>query len=344
MKRLIILTVLVLTVPVLAQPRTSENDPRLAEFLKQRPQADADRDGVLTIEEAKAFQELVRQWRERNKPRDPDHANIAYGDHERHVIDLYLADSDTPTPLVIFIHGGGFVAGSKDNVNGPMVTRLNEAGISVAAINYRYITTDPLPAPFEDAARAVQFLRHHAKDHNLDRARFAATGGSAGAGTSLYLAFHDDMADADSDDPIARQSTRLTCAQVSGAQVSYDIFWWETIGLPGAQKHPSFERMFAVSDEQPFDSPAVRDLMRRTAPINHLTADDPPVMLNYNVPNEPVTEATTLGALVHHPKHGIVLKERMDELGIECIVVYPGGPEVETDPVSFLIERLGHGR
>jgi len=343
MKRLIFLTVLAVAVPLFAQQRTSENDERLAELRKRFPRADRDRDGVLTMEEARAFQQLMREWRERNRPHEADHANIAYGEHERQVIDLYLAESDTPTPLVIYIHGGGFVAGSKDGANGPLVNRCNEAGVSVAAINYRYVTTDPFPAPFEDAARAVQFLRHHAKDYNLDPTRFAATGGSAGAGISLYLAFHDDMADPDSDDPIARQSTRLACAQVNGAQVSYDIFWWESIGLPGAEKHPSFGIMYGISDDRPLDSPPVRDMMRRTAPINYLTADDPPVMMVYGVPNEPVTEATPMSALVHHPKHGIVLKERMDELGIECIVVYPGGPNVDTDPVTFLIDHLMHG-
>jgi acetyl esterase/lipase len=342
MKRLATLIVLLLCAAATAQP-TSETDERLAEFLRRRPLADRDRDGVLTMEEARAFQQRVRDMRERNRPRDPDHANVAYGEHERHVIDLYLADSDTPTPLVIYIHGGGFTGGSKEYVNGPMIERLNEADISVAAIHYRFVTTHPFPAPFEDAARAVQFLRYHADDYNLDPTRFAVTGGSAGAGISLYLAFHDDMADPDSDDPIARQSTRVRCAQVNGAQVSYDIYWWESIGLPGAEKHPSFAAMYSISDQRPMDSPEVRAMMRRCAPINYVTDDDPPVMMMYNVPNEPVTDETTMSALVHHPKHGIVLKQQMDELGIECIVVYPDGPEVDTDPVMFLIEHLGHG-
>ncbi len=47
-------------------------------------------------------------------------------------------------------------------------------------------------------------------------------GGSAGACTSLWLAFHDDLADPKSDDPVARESTRLTCAAVTGAQTSLD--------------------------------------------------------------------------------------------------------------------------
>ena len=49
-----------------------------------------------------------------------------------------------------------------------------------------------------------------------------STGGSAGAGISLWLAFHDDLADPQSPDPIARESTRLTCAGVMGPQTTLD--------------------------------------------------------------------------------------------------------------------------
>src|SRR5690606_38153434 len=97
-----------------------------------------------------------------------------------------------------------------------------EAGISIAAITYRLSDDAIAPAQFEDAARAVQFIRSKAGEWTIDPERFAACGGSAGAGLSLWLAFHDDMAKPDSDDPVARQSTRLKCAVVFNGQSSYD--------------------------------------------------------------------------------------------------------------------------
>src|SRR5437764_13472127 len=78
----------------------------------------------------------------------------------------------------------------------------------------------PVKWPLGDAARALQFVRSKAKEWNLDKTKIGATGGSAGGCTSLWLAFHDDMADKESKDPIARESTRLHCAAVNGAQVS----------------------------------------------------------------------------------------------------------------------------
>mgnify|MGYP002526952452 FL=1 len=77
-----------------------------------------------------------------------------------------------------------------------------DKGISVVAINYRYIQNavadkivPPVKAPLSDAARALQFIRSKADEWNLDKKRIGATGGSAGACSSLWLALHDDMAD-----------------------------------------------------------------------------------------------------------------------------------------------------
>ena len=97
------------------------------------------------------------------------------------------------------------------------------------SLNYRFIdqameqkVEPPVKACVHDAARALQTIRSKAKEWNIDPKRVGATGGSAGACTSLWLALHDDLADPKSSDPIARQSTRLTCAAVSGAQTSLD--------------------------------------------------------------------------------------------------------------------------
>ena len=66
------------------------------------------------------------------------------------------------------------------------------------------------------------------------------------------------------------------------------------------------------------------------APITYLTKDDPPAMLTYSFADEKVTKDSSLNLVVHHPRFGIALKERMDELGIECIVQYrdAGGKKV----------------
>ena len=153
----------------------------------------------------------------------PTQADIKYGPAERNVLDFYQAKSEQPTPLVIYIHGGGFVGGNK-NVAPAQVKLFNDAGISLAAIHYRFVDGKDVifPAPQHDGARAVQFLRSKAKDWNIDPKRVACFGGSAGAGISMWIGFHEDLADPSSDDPIQRESTRIQAIGTFGGPSTYD--------------------------------------------------------------------------------------------------------------------------
>ena len=73
-----------------------------------------------------------------------------------------------------------------------------------------------------DAARALQFVRKKASEWNFDPERIGLSGGSAGACTALWLAFHDDLADPSAADPISRESTRPMCVAVEVAQTTLD--------------------------------------------------------------------------------------------------------------------------
>ena len=97
--------------PSLHAEKTSANDSRLKWALEKFPQADTNKDGILTETEGQDFlsnagDALMRLVSPTGLK--PTHADIAYGDHARQKLDLYLADSDKPTPLVFYIHGGGF--------------------------------------------------------------------------------------------------------------------------------------------------------------------------------------------------------------------------------------------
>jgi carboxylesterase type B len=285
---------------------------------------DANKDDILTRAEFDMFRFRAEQRKAAARtPLEPTHADVKYGPHERNVLDLYLAESDTPTPLVLYIHGGGFQGGDKRTLNQGEGRAYLDAGWSIAAINYRLTNTAPAPAAYLDCARALQFLRHNAKKWNFDPKRVASTGGSAGAGTSLWIAFHDDLADPNSDDPIARESTRLTCVVVSNGQSSYDPRFAEKIGIPrpNFERHSFFLPFYGITRDQ-IETAEARRRYEEMAPITYLTKDDPPALLLYSFANEEVTNTSSLNLVVHHPKFGIALKEQMDDLGIECIVQY----------------------
>jgi acetyl esterase len=270
----------------------------------------------------------------------PDLANVKYGSHERNVLDLWKAKSDFPTPLVVFIHGGGFRGGSKEALSPQMLNGLLNRGISVMAINYRLSPEAKFPDHYMDCARAIQFARSRAKEWNLDPTRVASTGGSAGAGTSLWLAFHDDLANPKSDDPVLRQTTRLTCVAVQGAQSTYDprvIREW--IG-DAAAKHPALQGFYGLKDEE-LDTPQAHKLYEAAAPIHYLTADDPPVFALYNEARGPLPPNARPGQGIHHITFGTKLKEQMDALKIECVIrhVDEGGNPLQEE-IDFLVKHL----
>ena len=266
--------------------------------------------------------------------------DVAYGSHPRQVLDFYQAESDKPTPVVLYIHGGGWRGGDKKT--NPQA--FLEKGISVVAINYRYTQNGvedkvepPVKAPLGDAARALQFVRSKAAVWNLDKQRIGATGGSAGACTSLWLAFHDDMADPKSDDPVARESTRLYCAAVNGAQVSLDpqeLREWMPNYRYGAHAFglPDFPSLIDNREK-------VLKWIKEYSPIEHVSKDDPPIAMFYR------GEKPVVGSSPKDPTHsgimGVKLEERLKAMGIDVVLVHPGRPHASyKSSTEYLIDRL----
>jgi len=249
----------------------------------------------------------------------PTHVNVKYGPHKRNVMDVWLAKSDKPTPVLVSIHGGGFRSGKK-GIAGGLLSECLKSGISVVAITYRLTDVAIAPAQFLDSARAIQFIRHNAKDWNIDPKRLAATGGSAGAGLSLWLGFHDDLADPDNVDPVLRQSTRLTCMAVYNGQTSYDPRVIRNL-FPGTKFYidPALTRLFDVDLTKLDNLPEQKyRLFEEVSPLHHLSKDDVPVLLIYAAKME--TKLSGRGVAIHHPRFGKMLKVKMDKLKIECKV------------------------
>ncbi|MFL5245305.1 MAG: carboxylesterase family protein [Gemmataceae bacterium] len=267
--------------------------------------------------------------------------NVSYGKHARQVLDFYQAQSDKPTPVVFYIHGGGWSNGDK-KIN---PKKFLDKGISVAAINYRFVkqgveekVVPPVKAPLEDAARALQFVRSKADDWNIDKKRIGATGGSAGGCSSLWLAFHDDMADPTSKDPVARESTRLYCAAVNGAQTSLDpkeLREWMPNYSYGAHAFglPNFQSLIDNREK-------VLKWIKEYSPIEHVTKDDPPIGLFYDGDKDAKVGDSPKDP-THSPILGIKLEEKLKATGVDVILVYPGRPsEKYKSSADYLIDRL----
>ena len=242
----------------------------------------------------------------------PDEDNVRYGPHERNVLDLWRARGPSPSPVMVYFHAGGFTGGDKNNLPQALLDACRQRGFAVVSANYRFSTQAAFPGPMLDGGRAIQFVRSQAESWKLDPSRLVVSGRSAGAAMSLWLAFHDDLADPNSSDPLARISTRPAAVGTVGAQSTLDprvIGKWIS---PATASHPAFDLLFGGSS-----SP---DLYREASPVNHVSADDPPAFLFYTDSGAEIPADARAGAGVHHPRFGYMLRDRMQPLGLTCTV------------------------
>ncbi|HNX34954.1 MAG TPA: alpha/beta hydrolase [Kiritimatiellia bacterium] len=273
----------------------------------------------------------------------PTFENVAYGPHPKQVLDFYQASSNQVTPLLFFVHGGGWMTGDKAKPD--FLAECLESGISVVSINYRFIPDaaaekidPPVKACLDDAARALQFVRSKAGEWRIDKARIGGCGGSAGGLTALWLAFHPDRADPASGDPVAHESTRLCCALCFVPQTTLDpqqMQAWIPNNTYGAHA-------FGLGTMQEFlaKRETLLPWIQEFSPFALASADDPPVLLFYdNPPN--------LGQPYKDPPHsgnfGAGIAEKLKAVGIEHEINYNNDYAKMKYPnlFSFLQEKLG---
>lgn len=247
-------------------------------------------------------------------------------DLEKQVFHLFLPDTTGNFPLVVFIHGGGFTGGSPDvvlaNPNQQAdIQYFLENGFAYASFGYRLISTsgpdeEGVIKSLNDSKRALQFVRYHANTLNINPEQIALAGGSAGAGTSLWLGTRDDMADPDATDPVLQESTRVCAVVANGSQATYDLYKWESqiyhnfdeqgtnytldsiVNLLGFDRASNF---YGGLDSvyQVIQDPALIQYREDVDMLFHMSSDDPPIYINSGS-----SAIHPSQDLFHHPFHG----------------------------------------
>lgn len=285
-------------------------------------------------------------------------ADVPYGEAERNVFDIYLPDCAEPTPLVIYFHGGGFTGGDKSaGHRGGQAASAREMladCVAFATANYRLLKipsgsegTSSIPAQggvqtsLDDAARVLQYIRYYAHSLNLDPERVAVYGASAGAGISLWLGTSDDLANPASDDPVERESSRVSAVGAFATQATYDIMDWEAILLPltsqfagalGGTDIPTVAAavgaknylltFLAQETIEGLYTEEARAYQARVDMLENMDAGDAPIYVH----NYRTGLSNLLDTFLHHSLHAIAVHERAVEVGVE-VVSYAEGPE-----------------
>lgn len=321
------------------------SDAEIQALLPRFPAADADGDGVLTRAEALAFARSAMAEAGSGRKRgakapgpEPTDADLAYGPHPRNRLDFWKAEGEGPRPLVVFIHGGGFTSGDKSKWReGGEIPRLLANGVSCAAINYPFRKDAPIQEILRDAARAVQFLRTRAEDWGLDKSRFAGFGASAGAGTSLWLATRDDLADPQAEDPVLRESSRLQAAVLVATQATYDLTRWESFlgpADPAWWTSPNeAAEFYHFAEPADLAKPEALPVLRECDMLSWISPGDGPVFVANRGPEG---RSLNRGHYLHHPEHARQIEKACEAAGVRCLLA----PAGSGDPMAFLLETL----
>ncbi len=207
-------------------------------------------------------------------------ADIKYvGDgHVRQKLDLYVPErAEAPTPVIVWIHGGGWTSGDKKENGAPGMVRYTARGYAVASINYRLSGDAIFPAQIEDCKAAIRWLRAHAKDYNLDPRRIGVAGASAGGHLVALLGATGHLKDFDVGENLDQSSAVQAVNDLFGPT---DLHQMDAHALPGARlvhDAPSSPESRLVGG--PIQDPPYRDLAAKVNPIPYVTKDAPPHLI-----------------------------------------------------------------
>ena len=283
--------------------------------------------------------------------------NIAYDSKPRTQFDIWLPNSNNPTGLVIYIHGGGFTREEKDFVykvqsggkwDFPTDIRyLLQNNIAFATIRYTYLNTtretDGVKKPMSDVRRALQYIRNRAGDFNIDKNKIVLAGNSAGAATSLWIAFNNDFADAQNSDPVLRESSRVkgvvareTIASfdvenrwVNDVFVDYSVTWSVIL----ANEMGNIRKIYGVSSTAEYELPSIDAYRAELDMLSLMTSDDPEIWIN-NTFRDVVNPYVPFNPDIpsHHAFHVRELKKRADAVGVKNIAYYGKNPVIYAHP------------
>jgi len=195
-------------------------------------------------------------------------------------LDLYLPEVGQPVPVIVHVHGGGWRRGSRRHplpaVGAGFYDRLAAQGFAVAAVDYRLSGEARFPAPVEDVAAAVTWVRDNAAAHGLDADRVFLWGDSSGGHLALMAA-------------------------LTGSKVQAVVAWFPVTDLPGldadiAAAGGTPDPGPGSREAQLLGAPAatVPELAQQASPVTHASASAPPVLLMHGAADDMVPAAQSV--------------------------------------------------
>ena len=248
------------------------NDERLEEYYEQYPEADTDGDMIVSQDEhtkhqAKLYRDTILKTLE---GKITFHGDMEYAKVEEKslTLDLYLPieiDPDNKPYLVVWVHGGGWRTGSKDQC---LLAWMATHNFAVASVEFRSVGETPFPANVHDIKGAIRWLRKNAQQYNYQEKNVGIGGSSSGGHLASLVGMSGDVLDLEGDvGGNLDYSSRVQAAfDVAGV---IDILLWRD--PPGV-----ITSALGILDRQADNVP---HLVALSNPITHLSNDDPPFLI-----------------------------------------------------------------
>ncbi|RLC60992.1 MAG: hypothetical protein DRI48_11265, partial [Chloroflexi bacterium] len=249
--------------------------------------------------------------------RDLEYAHYTL-DEEEHplLLDLYLPEpAERPLPLLLYVHGGGWIEGSKDGCPGETFARR---GYAVACVDYRLASSQDgcpaeltFPAQIRDLRAAVRWLRQHADEYGLDPDRFGAFGDSSGGhlaallGVSHGVPDPGDTANVDISDAVQAVVDWFGPVDVTQGPVVFEedpctTSWDTLVETYGGEETPYFYWTLAWGTflGGSLTDPTVLERAAWASPLTYVDADDPPFLIIHGEADDmvPIGQSERLAA------------------------------------------------
>src|SRR5712691_9168867 len=224
-------------------------------------------------------------------------------------LDVYAqrAPASTPTPVVIFIHGGGWVQGTKEASILQGVLPYVAMGYSVVNVEYRLANVSLAPAAIEDCRCALRWVVAHAKEYNLDPDRLIVAGASAGGHLALTTGMVPASAGFDRFCLVPGEPRVAAIVNFFGITDVADL-------LDGPNKKP-FPESWPYTVQWLGNQPNRADVAKAASPLTYVRAGVPPV-ISIHGDQDPLVPYT----------HSVRLLDALQKAGVAReLVTVPGG-------------------
>ena len=212
---------------------------------------------------------------------DPNQFAKAYTDiryaaeSPQQALDVFLPEADGVWPVVVFVHGGGWFAGSRRNQHISFVFKILSQGYAVATVDYRLAPDYTFPAAIQDVKAAIRYLRAHAAELQIDTSRLVIWGNSAGAHLSALAAAPHVIPELED----LSMGNGQESSRVDGLIAWYGVYDFAALQRQAGRVGEVEGRMLG----------AWRGKAELASPIHYVSEDFPPVLLQHGTADEVVS-------------------------------------------------------